>query len=864
MSVIDVTAEILDFPITTRCPVCSELSLNIYEDTPRSDLWLACTNCPAHGNIITFASAYWKLNTLDALAKFKELGVNTRELSPDNMRELTRHAKTIHAADHFWTQAAGQLWTHTNDILTLKFRDFGLSPEIPCFGLAGIATTAQIAEMCKAIKPAYPKKLRNNIPVLVLPYCDLPRHYSGFLLLQYLEEFEVRRTFISLHGRLNLHIKKIDAGYYMLEPAVLAKNKTVTNSIFIVDDPLWVLKAQTTQLRHGSPFLPICASYDDKECATFGGTWGGMSNQRKFFYSSRITPNLVSQAANAPGYVCALKKEGLEKPVRPAGTIKTLEQLFRSAVTWQKTLTQIFERSDEITANNFFTKLTVPADKLRNFLVNSRVVPLETADELMARVTPTYLTSTETTHYSTAVLIREDSWYTAGNVLITNCAPFIEKIIHTDDNKYYVGHVKKQNKIVPFQEEAKTVDNIGLLAYAERLLAANGEHVVFTPYWNRRSHITAMALRPPEVINIRSKPGWDETTKEFYTADYAINTDGVIRAMPYTDLRVKTAFKLPEPGLFPPPSIYALLGPASENTTVWPIVASAIANMLAPVADKDVQSVAVTNDIFLATNQIFKAINLTCREFRTVSKFATKAFLGHVNAGSWPQTVFTYYKSDQVIELALARHPNTAATLKISPATIAAALSYGWQVITGTPPAANLDYSGLPYIVAGYLQHALRGRARTLRNGKNLTLAVLRDLHNWLAETYNNSFNLAQAEKGLLLPGSEIIYLMRVINDAILANEIDVLPAQRKKRQNWNYIIRDNESWWLNQRAIDNYFKNIGAVKPNWLAIADCFAQHDLLNGEKIIYQITGLLVKKEWCDKFWTNYGETTNRNIG
>ena len=865
MSVIDIAVEILDFPITTHCPVCSELSLNIYEDTPRSDLWLACTNCPAHGNIITFASAYWKLNTLETADKFKELGVNTRELSHDNKQELTKHAKIIHASDHFWTQAANQLWTHSNDILTLKFRDFGLSPELPCYGLAGIATTSQIAELCKNIWPAYPKRLRNNIPVLVLPYCELPRHYSGFLFLQYLEEFEVRRVFVPMYtGRMST-LDKVDAGYYLLEPAVLAKNEAVSNAVFVVDDPLWALKAQTIQLRHGNSFLPICASYSGKEGDTLGYNWNGLSRQRRFFYGNRITPAIISQAANAPGYVCALKKDGLEKPTQPLKTIKTLSQLFRSATTWQKMLTQIFERNNEITANSFFTKLTVPADRLRNFLTNSRVVSAEVADDLMARTSPTYITSTEDTHYSTAVVVREDGWYTAKNSLITNCVPVIEKIIHTDDNKYYVGHVKKQDKVVPFYEEAKTIEDIGFLAYAERIMAAHGEHVIFVSYWNRRSNITAMSLRPPEIIHTRSKPGWDEITKELYTADYAINTDGVIRAIPCADIKTKHAFKLPEPGLFPPPSVYTLLGPAHENTTPWLIVAATLANILAPAADKALQSVAITSDLFLAANQIFKSIHLECTEIRTTSRVITKCFLDGIGRTEWPRTIFSYHTTDKAIELALVRHKDTAATIKIAPETVTAALSYGWQVIAGIAPNANTDYSSLPYIVAGYLQHALKNKIKLLQNNnKNLTIAVLRDLHNWLAETYNSSFNLAQAENGLLLPGNEIIYLMREVNNAILANEIDLLPAPRKKRQNWSYVVRDSETWWLNQRAIDNYLKNIGAVKPNWLAISDCFAQNNLLHGERIIHQMTGLLVKKEWCDKFWTSYGDVTNSNIG
>lgn len=863
LSVVDIVVETTDFPTTVRCPICGELSLNVYEDTIKTDLWLACTNCPAHGNIITFASAYWKIDTLATIAKFKELGVNTRELSDANLNAALKYAKTDSAADWFWQQAASQLWTHGNDLLLLKFRDFGLSQEIPCEGLAGVAWPDQVADLCKNITPGYPRKLRNKTPILVLPYCDLPRHHSGFLLLQYLEEFEMRRMFLPMR-RYGHDAQPPDAGYYLLEQAALAKNPAVRDSVFIVEDPQWVLKAQTIQLRHGDNLLPICASYSGREAASNGSSWPQISLSKKFFYNARIVPDLVSQAANARGYICALRADGLPKPVQPAKTIKTLGQLYRAAVTWPKTLVKVFEQTNDTAAKSFASRLSIPTEKLRQFFTNNPVASADAVEQILAQVTPMYFSSTEVTDYATNIIVRDDNWYTFKNTLITNCAPVIEKIIYTDTKKYYIGHVKKKGQRFEFTAPATTLDRVGLLAYVERLMAAKNEHVFYTSMWNRRSQLLAMTIRPPEIIHTRSKPGWDDATREFYCADYAINCDGAIRTLPHAELS-QSKFRLPAPGTFAPPSLHKLFTPTAENAAIWAIVSAVIANSVASACERDPQSTCITGELFLAAREIMQAMHIEHKEVRMFAQRLSKSFASKIKDVSWPKLVSSPYTTDRFSELALVRYPNTAAFIRINAGTITAALSHGWQVLHAPAITPGNDYSALPYVIAAYIQHIIKHRVRFFRSAaKNLTQAILGDLHAWLTATYGDTFNLTSAETYIHAPGAEITHLMREINNAILAGEIDVLPAFRKQRQKNNYIVRNGSTWWLNRKAIDDYFKQISGVTPNWMAISDCFSRLGLLRGEKTMHKTTGLLVDSDWCDKFWTNYKDSKKKNIG
>lgn len=849
-----------NFPTAVTCPVCNEPTLHIYDDMVRDDLWLACTGCPAHGNIITFGAQIWKIDAIKAIERFRELKVNTREPNDDELATLLKAARVQQAAENFWSTVSGQLWDHGDDVLNLKFRDFGLSPEIPCEGMVGVATAAQLAEICSQLWVAFPRRMKSKRPFLIFPYYDMPKHFTGFLVTQYLEEFDIKRVF--LPTAVTKH-SATDAGYFLLDTALL-KNPSVRDAQFIVDDPQWVLKAQTTQLRHGNPLLPICASYSGAEAISQGLNWQGTSRARRFFYGRTITPELISQAANGRGYICPVQSDGLPRPKVPAKTLKILGQLCRAAVTWQKTLAHIFQTTNEVALQNFAARLFIANDKLRSFFANHNVVSEDTAAQLIAKTNPVFLSAPESTAYFNNIVVRDGCWFTPRGLVIVNCVPVIEQVIYAEDKKYYAGYVKKQNKQVPFIELARRIEKIGLLEYASRLMAAQGEVVVFTPAWNKRSHVTAMTLRSPEIVHTRTKPGWDEQTREFYCARYSITHTGDVKPVPYPELNKVKAFNLPDPSGTAPISIYNLLTPAHEHSFVWLVFSAAMANALAPALNCDQTSSCITAETFLAAREILTALGIKHTELRSVNASIKQTIVELARKADWPIAISVTGLSDKFFDRAFVKHPNKAPFLRINAVTTTSAISYGWQVITGQPPAPGADYSALPFVAAAYIQRALRNRMRLATANKSLTHAVLADLHTWLNETYGQTFNLSHAEKQLILPGQEHITLMVELNRAIEAEDIAIIPRARTWRQPHNYVIRNKENWWLNRKAIDGYFNMVSGTPPNWLALADCFSRHGLLRGEKTINAASGLLVDRAWCDKFWTDYGDAAAKNIG
>ncbi|NBV51690.1 hypothetical protein EBR78_10815 [bacterium] len=72
---------------------------------------------------------------------------------------------------------------------------------------------------------------------------------------------------------------------------------------FIVDDPFWAIKTQCDYLAWHGSILPIAVSYSGPEAESYGSTWKSFNFGHRIFYSSTVTPEIISRACNAKGYV---------------------------------------------------------------------------------------------------------------------------------------------------------------------------------------------------------------------------------------------------------------------------------------------------------------------------------------------------------------------------------------------------------------------------------------------------------------------------------------------------------------------------------------------------------------------------------
>ena len=853
-------AENLSFPSVLACPFCGEVALYAYDDIAREDVWLNCDVCSAHGNIITFAAQIWKIGVPAAVDRFIEEKLCSRTVGAEEfIAETCKYFAQLEKFEVLWAEAENQLWSVSSEMLVHKLRDFGVSRDIGCLGLVGIVEESQLASAYSAVGRAYPRHMRNGEPVLVFPYYDLPGRLAGLLLVKYGPEFDVRRVFLPVGHR---RAYRIDAGYYLLKTALLPPHPAIKNTQIIVDDPIWALKAQTTQLRYGLPLLPVCAGYSGFEAASLGTSWLSFPHTKKLFYSRNLTAELISQAAGCRGYVCPAPPENSVQPPTPTRTMSRLTALRRHATTWQTALEEVFNNMNPIAAKAFAGRLTIERDKLGQFLRTRTALTPDDVSDVLNRVVPRRGTSAAY-GVENDIIERADGWFTMRGTHIINCVPVIEKIVYTDmGEKYYAGHIKKGENTFPFFETAQRIEKLSLLEFAVQFMAGHNELVINNAQYRKKSLPNALKLHPPQIVHVHTKIGWSEQTQKFHLGNYAITSEGGIELATWPELPDRVKFVYPEPGVTAPPSIHALITTSHENAFVWANVAAVLSSLLAPMLQKDYVSVAIASTSFNISSIVGKATGCAISDLSPGYQ-STRGGVNTLQKTTEPRFISAAFDRGKSLATAIARYPNRPAFMKLAPASIPGALSYGWTgLLPVTPMVTVADCDALKYVIPTYVQRAMRQRMSLQAGQTPLLIKILRDLHKWLIDAYGSTFNLAAAEETVLTADLAHVALMREINTAINNEKIDILPRPRLSGQSNNYIVRGKQHWWLNKKAVDRYLATTGIV-PNWNALINCFTKQGVFCGEDLIHNNAGILLDRAWCDTFWSDY-DTTSSKVG
>jgi hypothetical protein len=861
LALLGLRVENTNFPTVISCPFCNKTALYIYDDALRDDVWLNCDNCSSHGNIITFGAQIWKLSHSDTIAKFDAAGLCLKRTNPEIPSRLLKLAERTAAADKLWAAASSQLWTHNDDTIYDKMREFGMSRDIAGPPLIGVAHNEQIAEACACLGRAWPAKMRKPTPTIVFPYYELPGRISGFLFAQYNEELVVRRLFAPVAGD---RATRPEAGYFMLQTALLPPNPVFKNAYFIVDDPVWALKLQLAQLKHAAELLPVCAAYSGVEANSYGASWNSLPYTRRFFYSRTLTPEVVSQAAICRGYVCPANAEKTAHAFTPANSVKRLANICKTAMPWQAALEHVFKTTNTTAAQAFASNLHVTKEQLQKFLRERTDLPLEAVLRVVEKSRVYHGLAPH--RYKTAEVIeRETGWYAQNGPCIINCRPVITRVIYTDEGeKYYEGYVKKNNLLVEFFESSVKLEKIGLFEFVDKLIGGRGELIVFERGWNRRALSTALKLSPPKIDNVCTSPGWHANRREFKFAKYSLAHDGEILAAACPQLETLTALDLPEPGIAPLAGIKPLLTPTHENAFVWAATAAVLSNLVAPILNRDLTSFAAQSAGFPVASACGLALGCQSALIGHTYMAHGRAIGAAIKHATLPVFISPQYDADKTLAHGVFKYPHSAAILKIKMSNLPAVLTYDWLAICPLDVSTRpRDYSALRFIAPGYIQNILQKRITSAPASVPLVMHVLDDLHGWLDETYGSTFNLSAAKQCIMQPAQAHIALMRVLNQAINEGKIDVLPRPRHKTQLKNYVVRGKKHWWLNKQAFDQYFGRAGIV-ANWNALLNCFTQEGVFLGEETIHGMYGLLIERKWCDNFWSDYQSKPAQDVG
>lgn len=849
------------FPAVVNCPLCQQNALYLFDDIVTDGVWLHCNSCAAHGDIITFSAAVWNTSLPDALTRFIDLdiisGNDVNQIAGDYERAYSRQI----TMESFWLETSEQVWSHSDDVIACQLNDLGVHAEIGAKGLVGVAHPEQVSQLCGAMTRQKPTKLRPHGPSIVFPFYDLPGRMSGILAVQYGENFESSSHFIPITAH---HGRRSEAGYFLLQTTMQPPMEIFKSTQFILDDPFWVLNAQCRQLRQGQPLLPLMSSYTGRESTSYGNNWQSFTPATRLFQSNIITPELVSRAAAAKGYVSILPPARTYDYKLANPTMTRLADMRRGAVTWQEGLHKALAGMNEITAQSFARKLTIPHEKMNAFF--RRFEPNFSpgfADRVLSSLKSPPGAPTRV-HKKWTIIERDTGWWNHLGQQICSVRPVISKIIHTDTGeKIYAGIIYLNDEQFEFSDNARKIEYMGLLAYSAAVLAPKGKLVIFDRLWNKRSHILAVQLHAPEIVNVSEKLGWDESANVFRFGQYEITNAGVVTPTAVLPQK-KQRIVFPEPTPVAPPAIHQFLAPSYQNAFVWNVFSAVAANLIAPIVRQDFTATGLVGNNFGVATRIAAGLNCAHVQSAVMQKsYVSRQISETGNRTDWPVLVSSAF-DDTLLSTVVPKCHNRPLIARLSPLCAASAPGYGWCVINGEPPAPTTDFSALQYVLPAYIQRALRNRMKLATTGQSIHRAVLLDLHKWLEETYGKTFNYDYAAGQIMTPETAHKALMQEINHAIQAGKLDVLPRPRRKDQPGNYILRQKENCWLNRKAIDRYFYNGKSATPNWLGIVELLANAGVFSGEEVIQGMPGILVNEQWCNQFWTDDFNSTARDIG
>jgi hypothetical protein len=854
------------FPAILHCPRCQQNTLQIFDDILTDGLWLNCSACAAHGDIITFGADLWNISLPDTLTKFSDLSVisenDANRVAGDYARAIAKQS----VAENFWQEAAAQIWNHGDDLLASRLRDLGLRSEIAgCYGLVGVAHHDQIAKLCQAAGRAKPARSREDGAAIVLPFYTLPGQLVGFSIWQYTEENEPKQTFIGLSGYRR---KKQEAGYFLLDKVLGPAPAMFKGTQFVSDDALWVLKLQCDYVsRHGQS-LPIAASYSGPEAESYGATWGALPTGSRIFHGAVAEPELISRACNARGYVAVVPPDNrATKPYGNAIDSYILGRLYSmrvNAKTWQQALAAATTVGSELNAQAFMQRLTIPPDKLGLFLdKHSEHFSADFKTRVLTGVKMALAAPTRT-HKRRIVIERDTGWWSQVGQQIANVRVVIAKVIQADTgDKMYCGSIYMDDQEYTFMDSARRIERMGLLAYAAAVMAPHGKLVIFDRSWNKSSHMIAMQLRPPKLASISTRSGWDENTNTFRFAKYELTHAGDVQPASAWATK-KTAKIFPEPAPIAPLPLRGLLTPAHENSFIWAFAASVLGNLVAPIMRKDYFATAIAAKNFDTAQRLAEVFGCANEQTAVLQRRNSYKFLNNItNNATWPVLGSSAF-NDEVLCPHVPKYFNRPLLLRTTRTTAVTSVGYGWCAIKDAPTYLKYDLDPLRYVLPAYIQRALKARMHMFGDSDNMHQTVLRDLHDWMTETYGVSFNLQHAENLMAYPASAHVELLRELNLAVSAGKIGVLPVPRQGKQPGDYILRKKDHWWLNRRAVDRYFYSARSITPNWLAIIDLLQKDNVYAGEEVIHNMTGVLIAADWCDQFLCLSGESLEKETG
>lgn len=865
--------------MVTRCPLCRQPDLHVYQDVLFHGEWFHCRGCQTSGDMIELSSLVWKLRIPETIFKLREQGVpfSPELLAPAAIQQYREtHLRYRTSIANFWSKAQVYFKEAANPQLRALQRRF-LPPDI--LGdtwvarggqLIGAASKQVVERLMRPKTVEYAEQSRtpgagrgrnrNTVGIfpgkgwdelLVVPFFDLPGRPCAFLLIG--REANPANGDYIFWPMSPYKSKHYEAGL-AFQPALL-QQRGPSESLVICDDTHLALQLQLKHLRSSGRFLPVSLSHTG-ELAQPRNIWAWAAPPI-VFCSTKLTPDLFTNArwANGKIFVQAMSPAEIDQRLLHRPPQLWLRMITEGAVHWSEALRRQLPKLDPVSAEQLVRQMQFSPLEREEF-INGCEPELRQRLEAIWQ-SPVLVRSVR--YNNKTVYERNGGWYYSGkgerhgaDSLICNCIIRVDQTLHTERRQYYRGTITYRGQTVPFLEKVETLER-GVLPWAAQHLrdVAKLPGVLnYHPGWAKKALGLIFHFHDPQPVNGIDAIGWNPETARFNFPQFSLAANG--------DVTTDTVCLLddahvPAKGLRPPQSmprehIQILSQDNDEVRLFWATAAAVISGVVAPMFNRTPQGVLLDGDGAHAIGSVL-ATRFGCpwvaySRQRPFAEFIRTAQRPH----RWPLGV-TWHTPDwgvldrQLLSNLIMRVPGPVARIF--------AIRNHATVIRCTRKLGTVQLTGdcAPGVLPGYLQYMCAKRYG-LPGTTNRVAPLVHSLAEWFGseggdeEIVRSSLSMLDQRE----PWEQFLELAFQCYDTQLLDHTRASHDPGNRRQP-SFVSLSDDEVWIPQNGFSDAVNQLCQMRPDMLLITNSLRTHGALLREDQYRETQGWVLKTDWWE---------------
>lgn len=679
--------------------------------------WTHCRDCGHAGDMISLAASYWKLDLSTAALWLTE---KADQQSIDEHRRTTNHHSGAAALIESARRAGLVVINRYLQKLHLTI------PTCEEHWLERLGRWCGVSHkkyVEMALRPGTKKWARGQYRIFVglgwkdvflVPFYDLPGRIRGMWIIGR-NMVDQDTTFVPFPRKYK------ETGLAFLDTALGGPDPEFGDTVFVLDDVRTALKIHDKNFQQSSRPLPLLACCTrDRYFARFDS--GVLNGKRLVFWGPRITRDLIRQAMAGDGLIWTSGRmlETHQHMISQFPPRVFLQHVLDNAVHWNIALEAFIADMPDTEVEETIRFLGIPYDQLRLFLSNTSKATRERVEKIV------FGNKCRIINVGTRLVIEKNGrWHvsagTCARPVLLSDAPFrIERVLQAQyrDKAFYQVAATFCDKTVRFVTPKKEFEENPLWCVKSKIEQAGlgwPKSAWLGWPWNHLALDVSTRLWQPELSHAPDRCGWNERLAAWVFDKFSITARGEVSedlTFIYPDRSFPTRTLLP-PAELHPDDITLLSRTDKTAKVVWASVACVLANLIAPVSNRDTSGAALVGkgaaSIGRATAQLLGCDKLKpLRNPTSTKRKNIRTLVEREKAHGWP-LILNREDSlcDHLVHSWLSQPGPRNALIDLDWYTARIIwLHGGWHIIEcDTPLTLSAHYRrGLPMIVPAFLK----------------------------------------------------------------------------------------------------------------------------------------------------------------